>query len=409
MFSRRGLLIIAAILSFLIVLAYVRPDNLSQRASWQHLSHGISQKIGLGEWTHKYNETELRLLHQKPAFKPGQPKPPGSNYTKLLISPRMTDENIDWMDDLIPDIPKAIYVANDPQAPLHPPVNKGHEVMIYLTYIIDHFDDLPDVMMFMHNHRYAWHNADLFGSDASEMITRLSAERVMREGFMNMRCHWYPGCPDWMHPGETRFEEQRPEEILIAHAWAELFPLDPVPDVLAQPCCAQFALSRDRVRTIPLAKFQYYRNWLLNTPLQDNLSGRVWEYVWQYVFTGESYWCPMEDVCYCDGFGVCFEDGIKGYEKWFELRGQNNDLNDKLRAWEAKSKAIEKALEEGRRPDEINKLPIPTEGEDTILRNKMHEISKEMNELVAKAKQNGENPAVRARVAGRPWKEGDGF
>lgn len=411
MFSRRILIIIAVILSTLILIVSYRTDHIPRPSSWQSLSHGLSQSIGLGEWTHKYtgnNETAARLLHAKPNFQPGTAKPPGSNYTKLLISPRMLDENVDWMDELIPDIPKAIYVANDPQAPLHPPKNKGHEVMIYLTYIIDHYDDLPDVMIFMHNHRYAWHNADLFGSDASEMISRLSAERVMREGYVNMRCHWYPGCPDWMHPGETEYDGQKSEEILIAHAWAELFPLDPVPDVLAQPCCAQFAVSRDRVRTIPLAKFRFYREWLLNTPLQDFVSGRVWEYMWQFVFTGESYWCPLEDVCYCDGFGVCFEGGIDGYQSWFDLRGKKNELNDKLRDWEAKGKAIEEATKEGRLTD-LAKLEKPVPGQDKELKAKMSEITTQMSSLIATALKRGEDPSIRAKVAGRPWKEGDGF
>lgn len=62
--------------------------------------------------------------------------------------------------------------------------NKGHEVMAYLSYIIDHYNNLSDVNIFLHSHRYAWHNNDLLGGDAVQMVKRLSAERVQREGFM---------------------------------------------------------------------------------------------------------------------------------------------------------------------------------------------------------------------------------
>lgn len=62
--------------------------------------------------------------------------------------------------------------------------NKGHEVMVYLSYIIDHYENLSDVNVFLHSHRFTWHNNELLGNDAAEMVRRLSAERVQREGFV---------------------------------------------------------------------------------------------------------------------------------------------------------------------------------------------------------------------------------
>ena len=34
--------------------------------------------------------------------------------------------------------------------------NRGAEAMAYLSAIIDHYDNLPDLMIFMHAHRFAW-------------------------------------------------------------------------------------------------------------------------------------------------------------------------------------------------------------------------------------------------------------
>jgi hypothetical protein len=56
--------------------------------------------------------------------------------------------------------------------------------MVYLSYIVDHYDNLSDVNMFLHSHRFAWHNNELLGGDSVEMVSRLFAERVQREGFM---------------------------------------------------------------------------------------------------------------------------------------------------------------------------------------------------------------------------------
>jgi len=57
-----------------------------------------------------------------------------------------------------------------------------------LSYIIDNYERLSDVNIFMHSHRYSWHNDELLDHDAVQMVQRLSAERVQREGYLNMRC-----------------------------------------------------------------------------------------------------------------------------------------------------------------------------------------------------------------------------
>lgn len=160
-------------------------------------------------------------------FVSGEVKPPGSNYTRNLVVAKTTEEKADWLDTAnLGDVKKMVYVVDDHHAPLHPPINKGHEVMVYLSYIIDHYDDLPDVSIFMHSHQYSWHENDLLGFNAAEMIKRLSSERVQREGYMNLRCHWMPGCPDWMHPGTMEEDPWKQEETVMARVWAELFPID---------------------------------------------------------------------------------------------------------------------------------------------------------------------------------------
>lgn len=71
-------------------------------------------------------------------FHPGILKPLGSTYSRAMIIPRLQSDNISWVSDELPDVDTAVYIANDPLAALHPPKNKGHEVMIYLSYIINH-------------------------------------------------------------------------------------------------------------------------------------------------------------------------------------------------------------------------------------------------------------------------------
>ena len=276
------------------------------------------------------HDTNASARHaSRVSFKPGKPRAPGYEFTHIMVIPRTKAEDISWMDVEIPSIPKAIYIADDPSAPLHPPKNKGHEVMIYLTYIIDHYDSLPDIILFMHAHRWTHHNNELLGYDAAQMVRRLNYKWVVRNGYMNLRCPWNQGCPEWLRSEKREQILERQEEFMLTRFWGEMFPMDPLPAFLAQPCCGQFAVSRERILEIPRSRFVYYRDWILRTPLSDYISGRLWEYSWQYIFTSQAALCPAEHICYCDGFGVCFATELE-YQDWMALTRRKKVLEAEL-------------------------------------------------------------------------------
>lgn len=262
--------------------------------------------------------------------------------------PRAGDEDISWMDKELPDTPRAVYEVTDPKAKYHVPKNKGREAMVYLTYIIDHYNDLPDTVIFAHSHRHAWHNNVIQGLDAAQMITRLNHDRVARQGYMNLRCHHNPGCPDWIHldrPGIDFDFIWKPEEIHFRrHVWEELHPGAPIPFALSAICCAQFAVSRERIRTVPLERFHHYREWLLKTPMEDRFSGRIFEYVWHYIFTGHEQYCPSMNNCYCDGYGICF-GGREKFQYFIDKLDARNKLQEDLDA--KKNREKENAAREG--------------------------------------------------------------
>ena len=139
----------------------------------------------------------------------------------------------------------------------------------------------------------------------------------------NLRCHHDPGCvTPKIHPSKPHRNKDHPEEPVIAAVWTQLFGDIPVPSTLAQPCCGQFAASRDRLRSIPRTHYVYFRDWLINTRYADDQSGRVWEYLWQFILIGVTEHCPAESLCYCDGFGVCFG----GVEEYNAYRGKKEEV-----------------------------------------------------------------------------------
>lgn len=125
---------------------------------------------------------------------------------------------------------------------------------------------------------------------------------------MNLRCQTDPGCPAHIRPGMTVEDPQKEEEVLMARAFAELFPGEPIPLILAQPCCAQFALSRKAIRAVPREELIRHRQWLIDVKIRDSMSGRIFEFLWHYIFSKQPVLCPDQVLCYCESYGLCFED-----------------------------------------------------------------------------------------------------
>ena len=188
--------------------------------------------------------------------------------------------------------PTAIYTVSDPDAALHTK-NKGHEARVYLTYIVKNYDHLPDVTVFIHSHQVHKHGTKrstrIFNGvdyDNFESVRALKLDFVTRNGFTNLRCLNNPGCPAEIQPfrPEAEHDPLRPQEYAMVGAWNELFQNGNVPRVIAAPCCAQFAVSRAQIRARRKEEYERFLGWLYGTALDDQTSGRVFEYLWHVIF-----------------------------------------------------------------------------------------------------------------------------
>ncbi|GAB1194025.1 hypothetical protein APSETT444_003262 [Aspergillus pseudonomiae] len=115
------------------------------------------------------------------------------NATRTLVIAKLQEEDTLWVDSLVHDdahLTSAVYVVdNNTSAPFTVPLNKGHEVMVYLTYIIDHYYELSDVSIFMHAHQITWHNNDFLDSDSAKMVRRYSPVAQSHQFFHNHAAH----------------------------------------------------------------------------------------------------------------------------------------------------------------------------------------------------------------------------
>ena len=188
------------------------------------------------------NNSGLQSSNESLLFESGMAKLPDSNYTRTLVVGHLKHEDVLWICQEIPDIKAVIYSVDDPSAIYHVPKNKGHEAMVYLTYIIDRYDHLDDTTFFFHSHRFAWHNNILLDLDSALTIRRISNKRVARVGYFNTRCHPDPGCPDWLHLDRPEVDwdsvRKSEEKSYTRKVWRELHLNSRVPPALSLPCCA---------------------------------------------------------------------------------------------------------------------------------------------------------------------------
>ena len=127
----------------------------------------------------------------------------------------------------------------------------------------------------------------------------------MERGYVNLRCAWEPGCTNALGPTNVVWDVDRPEAMVWLDAWQELFPDQSVPNEVAQPAGAQFAVSRTRVCSRPVRDYEHFRHWLVRTTLDSSRSGRVFEYLWHIVFGSDAKLCLPLDECLCSTYDIC--------------------------------------------------------------------------------------------------------
>lgn len=186
----------------------------------------------------------------------------------------------------------AIYTVNPSSnttsaTTLTTPMNKGRESMAYLSYVIDNYANLPSTLAFIHSHRAgflsAWHT-DTPLHDNVDALRSLRIPFVQANGYVNLRCNWNPGC----------LEAHRQNAHVTPEVWRDVFVVtskeeeEEAPMLVGAACCAQFAVSRERVLERPVGDYERFREWVVETEKSDAKSGRVLEFLWHVIFGMEA-------------------------------------------------------------------------------------------------------------------------
>ena len=269
--------------------------------------------------------------------------PKSRPYTTTVVLGRLHDdeESVSWVTTRLENITtEALYVVDDESAPLHLKKNHGRESMVYLKYVLDHYDNLNDITFFFHAHANTWHNNLLLRGDSATTINRMNREYVMEQGYVNSRCDLAPGCPKWIKFDPTQREHTshftRFADMFTPEKWRDFFPdAEDLPRYLSAPCCAQFAVSKERIRSNPRQVYEKLHDWIGQDPF-DGFSGRFMEYTWQYLFLRREEVCPNIKTCYCKMYDLCFDDaGL--LERWQSYLTRADELDSEIIALEKSS------------------------------------------------------------------------
>lgn len=130
--------------------------------------------------TNPLHPLDEALVHSK--HNTGTGHHAGEHGTKAIIVASTSKEDTSWVHEHFPDWQINIYVVDDQHANLTLFRNRGREASVYLTYVLNHYYNLPDYMVFLHADRYQWHNEDPM-YDGVNPVKNLRLEHVKEVGY----------------------------------------------------------------------------------------------------------------------------------------------------------------------------------------------------------------------------------
>jgi hypothetical protein len=184
---------------------------------------------------------------------------------KLLIAHHKRD--ISWVSKINKDIDISIYSTSDRTK--NYTNNKGMDSSMYLKYIIDNYNNLPDKTLFVHHHEYDW-------------------TQDFNLPFIINNLKW--NCSDYFSICARKnyndvFIIAPQTKELLKNNWFLFEKYIPYPEQLIYYAGTQFCVSKDLLKQYPIEYWVYLFNWVQNVDMDDGIVGRIFEWCWHYILT----------------------------------------------------------------------------------------------------------------------------
>ena len=149
-------------------------------------------------------------------------------------------------------------------------INKGREYGSYLKFIIEYYDHLPLYVAFLHGHETAWHQQ-------LHIFDALRCARKKQFGYISLNNSIFPKL-EWTK-GNNGYD-------ILELLWEEHFKpylLIDLPVFFYNDCCAQFIVSRDRIRLRPKKAYKHWYDLIFQVENDYDL-GLGFEMIWPLIF-----------------------------------------------------------------------------------------------------------------------------
>lgn len=193
--------------------------------------------------------------------------------------------NVDFKSKFC-DVEVFVYDKENPANPYNVPLNKGSEASVYLKFIVDHYEQLPEYTFFIHDAEYSWHHD---GSIVDKYYEAIESNNQ----YVNVNNH---SCI--MH--KDSIPKCQYEKLLewYCEYIEKYIPIECVPNnkdgfVDGHIGCAQFLVHRDLILNFPKSMYQDIYNWIIEEDVvlpkececnQSIISGNFLEWTWHILF-----------------------------------------------------------------------------------------------------------------------------
>jgi hypothetical protein len=183
--------------------------------------------------------------------------------------------------------------------------NRGREYGSFLKFIIEYYDNLPAYVVFLHGHQTAWHQ-QLHIFDAIRCAKKNKFGYISLNNSIFPKMEWSKGNKGY-DIMETLWDEHFKPHLLVD-----------MPTFFYHDCCAQFIVSRDRIR---LRTKQAYKQWydLIFYVKNDYDLGLGFEMIWPMIF-GESHEIEVSPLQYKQSRFSCAVRDVSHLEEIPHLR-----------------------------------------------------------------------------------------
>lgn len=208
---------------------------------------------------------------------------------------------------------------------------KGREAMVFLSYIFDFYESLPDICIFVHGYgddALEYNPFEGLKGAIAEMLEKLDLDAVLENGFVPF---------DFRPTLEATHYEQDP---IVLGTFLGHFPEVPrfEPPPVLNSSTSMFALSSSRIRSIPRQRYKQHLDLLKVSYPVNPTALTAWDQFWSFRFTGSGM-APMPSKNLCKNWGLCFVSQFE-FERWLTARKElekekhRADIKGEIRAKE---------------------------------------------------------------------------